>query len=237
MIDRRIDALRAIHRQRHHRGVVDVGIMRIGVLERPAAGAHIRPPRDPVAADVEHLLRLEPLQPLGDRAAAPRRRRSPAAHGRRARCPRSATRKAADRPRPHARPEASRSRGARSPAADDPADSPARRTSSRCSPSPDRSPPSPSSPLSRSTTQATAASIARCRVHFGEHRLARRAADCRRRGRTRTAPRSAAAPSAPAQASPAARGTVRRSGHSSDFSRSGLQCISTSSGTMTVRLQ
>ena len=60
------------------------------------------------------------------------------------------------------------------------------------------------------------ASIARWRVPFGNIRLAQRAAGCRRRGRTRTTPRSAAAPSAPARASPADRETARRSGCSSD---------------------
>ena len=62
----RVEALRAIHRHHHHRGVVDVGIMRIGVLERPAARAHVRPPRDPIALDVEHLIGPQPFEPLHD---------------------------------------------------------------------------------------------------------------------------------------------------------------------------
>ena len=130
---------RAIHRQRHHGGVVDVGIMRVGVLERPAAGAHMRPPRDPVAAARRASASARAIAAPWRPAAAPRRRRSPAAHGTRARYPRSARRKAGNRPRLHARPAASRRSGAPPPAADDPADSPARRTSSRCSPSPERS--------------------------------------------------------------------------------------------------
>ena len=69
--------------------------------------------------------------------------------------------------------------------------------------------PSPSSPLRRSPTQATAASMARWRVRL-ETTARSRAGHCRRRGRTRTTTLSAAAPSASARASPAARRTVRR---------------------------
>ena len=38
--------------------------MRIGVLERPAAGTQVRPPRDPVAAHVENLHRHQPVEAL-----------------------------------------------------------------------------------------------------------------------------------------------------------------------------
>ena len=58
----RVQALRAIHRHHHHRRVVDIGIVRIGVLEGPAAGPDIGPPRDPIAFDIEDLLRRQPLQ-------------------------------------------------------------------------------------------------------------------------------------------------------------------------------
>ena len=56
--------LRAVHRHHHHRGVVDIGIVRIGVLERPAARPHVRPPRDPVALHVQNLLGHQPVQRL-----------------------------------------------------------------------------------------------------------------------------------------------------------------------------
>ena len=47
--------------------------MGVGILERPAAGPQIGPPRDPVAAHVEDLLRGEPVEAalgLGRRALA-----------------------------------------------------------------------------------------------------------------------------------------------------------------------
>ena len=60
----------AIHRHGDDGGVVDIGIMRIGVLERPAAGAQIGPPRDPIAAHVEHLLRHQPVEAAFDAPTA-----------------------------------------------------------------------------------------------------------------------------------------------------------------------
>ena len=132
-------ALHAIHRHHHHGGVVDVRIVRIGVLERPAAGADIGPPRDPVAFDIQDLLAAPAIRGPCAPASAPGRRPLRARHGRRARCPRSAIRKAGNSPHPRAPPAASRSTRARWRVADDPPDSPARRTSSRCSPSPGRS--------------------------------------------------------------------------------------------------
>ena len=54
--------LHAIHRHRDDGGIVDIGIVRVGVLEGPAAGADIGPPCDPVAADIEHLLRHQPIE-------------------------------------------------------------------------------------------------------------------------------------------------------------------------------
>ena len=55
-------AIGAVHRHRHHGGVVGVGIMRVGVLERPAARPDVRTPGGPVALDVEDLERLEPVE-------------------------------------------------------------------------------------------------------------------------------------------------------------------------------
>ena len=65
--------LHPIHRHGDDGGVVDIGVMRVGVLKGPAAGADIGPPRDPVAADVEYLLRHQPVEAafdLRDRAFA-----------------------------------------------------------------------------------------------------------------------------------------------------------------------
>ena len=133
------EPLHAIHRHHDHGGVVDVGIMRVGVLERPAAGPHVRPPRHPVALDVEHLQRHQPIEALArlrDRALAADLEQ----------------RVAGERGVPHRRhaglaiglvvlapPAACRSTCARSRAADRPPDSRARRTSSRCWPWPGRS--------------------------------------------------------------------------------------------------
>ena len=58
----RARALRAIHRHHHDRRVVDVGIVRICVLERPAAGPDIGPARAPVAFDAQDLLRQQPFE-------------------------------------------------------------------------------------------------------------------------------------------------------------------------------
>ena len=63
-------AIRAVHRHRHHRGVVGVGIMRIGVLERPAARPNVRTLNGPVALDVKDLERREPIERRTHRLAA-----------------------------------------------------------------------------------------------------------------------------------------------------------------------
>ena len=63
-------AIGAVHRHRHHRGVVGVGIMRIGVLERPAPGPNIRTSDRPVALDVEDLERRQPVERRPHRLAA-----------------------------------------------------------------------------------------------------------------------------------------------------------------------
>ena len=57
----------AVHRHDDDGGVVEVGVMRIGVLERPAARPHVGPLRGPVAGDVEDLLRLQPGKRLSTR--------------------------------------------------------------------------------------------------------------------------------------------------------------------------
>ena len=97
------------------------------------------------------------------------RRRPPSAHGRRARCPRPAIGRAGNssarrraRGACEARPRRSRNR-------DDRADSPDNRTSSTAFAIAGKMPPSPSSPLSRSVTKATAFSIARRRGPFGKN--------------------------------------------------------------------
>ena len=60
--------LRARHGHDDDGGVVEIGVMRVGVLEGPAAGPHLRALEGPVAFDVELLQRRQPLQA---RAAAP----------------------------------------------------------------------------------------------------------------------------------------------------------------------
>ena len=93
-------AVEAVERHRHHGGVVDIGIMRVGVLEGPAAGPHTRPPRRPVADDVEHLA----LGPASRARAAPpprpRAARPPSARARQVRYPTPARRKAGNRTGP-----------------------------------------------------------------------------------------------------------------------------------------
>ena len=74
--------------------------MRVGILKRPAAGPHVRAAarssrrahRAPAAAPASRA-------PLAPRVTALLAARLPARHGRRGRCPRSATRKAGNRPR------------------------------------------------------------------------------------------------------------------------------------------
>ena len=67
-VDRRLEplvaktALRPVHRHDHDGGVIEVGVMRVGILERPSAGTHVRPVGDPVAGQVEHLQGLQPVQ-------------------------------------------------------------------------------------------------------------------------------------------------------------------------------
>ena len=57
-----------------HGGVVDVGIMGVGVLEGPAAGAHVAAAARPVALDVEDLQRRQPVEPRAGAASRSRRR-------------------------------------------------------------------------------------------------------------------------------------------------------------------
>src|ERR1700730_15556632 len=58
-----------IHCHHHNRGVVDIGVVRIGVLKGPAAGPDIRPTCRPITSEVEDLLGYEPLKRLPDRPA------------------------------------------------------------------------------------------------------------------------------------------------------------------------
>ncbi len=56
-----------MHRHRHDRCVVDIGIVVVGILEGPAAGPEPGPGIRPVAVDVQHLLVGEPVHRLLDR--------------------------------------------------------------------------------------------------------------------------------------------------------------------------
>ena len=131
-------APRAVHRHDDDGGVVEIGVVRIAVLERPAAGTHVGPPLAPVALRVELLQRFQPAQPRRARQRPRRRPGPPAWPGRQVRYPRPGRRRAGSRPRRRGRPAACRSSGGPWHSRDDPRDSPARRTSSPSSPSRDR---------------------------------------------------------------------------------------------------
>ena len=66
-------AIRAVHRHRHDGGVVEIGIMRVGVLEGPAARPDVGTPSGPVALHVEDLERLQPVERRAAPALRPRR--------------------------------------------------------------------------------------------------------------------------------------------------------------------
>ena len=55
---------RPVHGHHHDGRIIQVRIVRIGVLERPPAGPHPRAPFGPVTFNIHHLQRLQPLQPL-----------------------------------------------------------------------------------------------------------------------------------------------------------------------------
>ena len=61
-----VHALGAVHCHHHDRRVVNVGIMGIRVLERPAAGIEMRSSRAPIALDVQNLSGGEPGKTLAD---------------------------------------------------------------------------------------------------------------------------------------------------------------------------
>ena len=63
----------AVERQRDGGGVVEIGVMRVGVLEGPAAGPQPGPRRRPVADRIEHLPLFQPVERAPDRR---RQRRS-----------------------------------------------------------------------------------------------------------------------------------------------------------------
>ena len=56
--------------QRDHRGVVDVGVVDVRVLERPTAAGQVRPPHGPVAGDVGDLTVKQPLGRAHERRIA-----------------------------------------------------------------------------------------------------------------------------------------------------------------------
>ncbi len=62
----------AVERQGNRGGVVEIGVMRVGVLERPAARPQPGTGRGPVADRVEHLLVGEPVDRAADRRRKPR---------------------------------------------------------------------------------------------------------------------------------------------------------------------
>ena len=172
--------------------------MGIGVLEGPAAGAHVGPARRPIAQLLEHLQRPQPVErlPIGfrDLLAADlqqrvqRQRRVP--HRREAGLAIGLVllddEQLLDR---------RRARPARS---DRPWDSRAASNISTELTMAGKIAPSPSSPLSRSVTKSTALSIARLRGRLRENKARRSAASDRSRRTARPKGTSDARPSASA---------------------------------------
>ena len=130
-----------IHRHDDHGGVVEIGIMRVVVLERPAAGPHVRALHRPVALEVEHLFRHQPVEAPFRRGVGRLARPPPSWRGRSASCPTPARRRAGNRPRSRRSPAACRCRAASPRAADNRRACRARRRPSRYWPSADRSRP------------------------------------------------------------------------------------------------
>ena len=64
-IARAIVAGGTVHRHHHDRGVVGVGIEIVGILKRPAAGPEPRALVGPIADDIEHLARAQPVEGAG----------------------------------------------------------------------------------------------------------------------------------------------------------------------------
>ncbi len=60
-------SVQPVERQCHHRSIVEIGVMRIGVLERPTAGPKPGPRHGPIAGEIGHLAAQQPFE------AAPRR--------------------------------------------------------------------------------------------------------------------------------------------------------------------
>ena len=108
-------------------GVIDIGVMRIGILECPAARPQSWPTHRPVA---DHIQDLPLAQPRA--AAWPCRHPPPPSHDPQARCPRPATGRAGNRRDPARSPAACAPPARRSRQPGAPVDSPACRTSSRC---------------------------------------------------------------------------------------------------------
>ena len=63
-----------VHSHHDDGGVVEIRVMRIGELKRPAAGTHVRPARAPIADDIQLLAGQQPFRPA---AAASIARSSP----------------------------------------------------------------------------------------------------------------------------------------------------------------
>src|ERR1700737_1326640 len=62
IIDFGIHGARAMHGYCHHRRIVDIGVMRIGILESPTARSPVRTAYDPLAAGGEDLQRTQPFK-------------------------------------------------------------------------------------------------------------------------------------------------------------------------------
>ena len=74
----------AVHRHDDHGGIIEVGVIIIAILKRPAAGAHAAPLLGPIAGHIQDLTRAQPIQRLvrgGDRGIIARLQ-----HGMRGQC-------------------------------------------------------------------------------------------------------------------------------------------------------
>ena len=229
-------APRAIHRHHHDRGVVEVGIIGIVVLEGPAAGAHVRPLHRPVALDVQHLPRLQPVEAL-----LGRRQRLLAAG--------LEQRMTGQRGVPHRR-DAGLAIGLVLADHQQPVEPPARdrarriirrpcrapRTSSRRWPSADRS---RRGRPRRSAVPRRRRPRARSRARAASSETAARspATRCPVRGTAGTSPSSDAAPSPSSRSNAAPAGTIRRCRRRWRFFARGFSAASTISGTIVVRAQ
>ena len=52
----------AIHCHNDHRGIIEIRIVRVGILKCPTARPHVRAPGGPVSGNIENLARQQPVE-------------------------------------------------------------------------------------------------------------------------------------------------------------------------------